>query len=49
MLFQAHRGVSIKSLENTMPAFVAALEQYYQYLSWILPLRLMDSSIKPKE
>ncbi len=32
MLFQAHRGVSTEYPENTMPAFVAAVEQGYQVI-----------------
>lgn len=29
MKFQAHRGVSTENPENTMPAFIAAIEQGY--------------------
>lgn len=29
MIFQAHRGVSTENPENTMPAFIAAIEQGY--------------------
>lgn len=32
MIFQAHRGVCCENPENTMPAFVAALEQGYQII-----------------
>lgn len=32
MIFQAHRGVCCETPENTMPAFVAALEQGYQII-----------------
>ena len=32
MLFQAHKGVSTENPENTMPAFVAAVQQGYQII-----------------
>ena len=32
MLYQAHRGVSTDFPENTMPAFIGAWEQGYQYI-----------------
>ena len=32
MNFQAHRGVSTEYPENTMPAFIAAVEQGYTYI-----------------
>lgn len=32
MLFQAHKGVSTENPENTMPAFVAAIEQGYDVI-----------------
>ena len=32
MLYQAHRGVSTEYPENTMPAFLAAIEQGYQVI-----------------
>jgi len=32
MIFQAHRGVSTENPENTMPAFVAAVQQGYKII-----------------
>ena len=32
MLYQAHKGVSTENPENTMPAFVAAIEQGYDII-----------------
>ena len=32
MIYQAHRGVSTEYPENTMPAFLAAIEQGYTYI-----------------
>lgn len=32
MIFQAHKGVSTENPENTMPAFVAALQQGYEII-----------------
>ena len=32
MIFQAHKGVSTENPENTMPAFVAAVQQGYQII-----------------
>ena len=32
MLFQAHRGVCTENPENTMPAFIAAIEQGYEVI-----------------
>ena len=32
MIFQAHRGVSTENPENTMPAFIAAMEQGYKII-----------------
>ena len=32
MIFQAHKGVSTEYPENTMPAFIAAVEQGYKII-----------------
>lgn len=32
MIFQAHKGVSTENPENTMPAFVSAVEQGYKII-----------------